>query len=343
MTRTRWKLAAGALTLSLGGLAAVADGPVNLGTAGCRAAPPVVPVAFQQPAPLPMPAVKVGLEPPVAVAPPAPADVPQAVPPVVPTPLTLPPASPAPAVPAPAVPATVIELPLISAPPGARPMPVVQASGPELAPMPRPAGGWPRTELTYRQPLGIGATQATPTPVVQGFVLETGAVAAAPAPTANPMPVANPTPTPAVARAPEPQAIPIQPQPTPAPTATPAAEKKLRVVLHMSDDRPRFIVQDGDETYLRVVCDGVEVKSPSDRGEMMSVLKATGKVAFVTPGGDGTCDELTVVPGTGQVTVSGKVSFKYNWGKLETTVTGERMTFRLGAAAAPVMSTSYRK
>jgi hypothetical protein len=100
----------------------------------------------------------------------------------------------------------------------------------------------------------------------------------------------------------------------------------------MGDERPRFEVRDGDEVYLKVVCERVEVKSPSDRGETMSTLKAAGRVAFVTPGGEGTCDELTVVPGTGQVLVTGKVSFKYNWGKVETTVSGDRMVFRLGTA-----------
>ena len=61
-------------------------------------------------------------------------------------------------------------------------------------------------------------------------------------------------------------------------------------------------------------------------------MRATGKVGFVTPGGDGVCDELSVVPGTGQVVVTGKVQFKYNWGKVETTVSGDRLTFRLGSA-----------
>jgi hypothetical protein len=56
-----------------------------------------------------------------------------------------------------------------------------------------------------------------------------------------------------------------------------------------------------------------------------------GKVIFVTPGGEGNCDELSVVPGTGELVVSGNVKFRYHWGKVETEVVGERMTFRLGA------------
>ena len=61
-------------------------------------------------------------------------------------------------------------------------------------------------------------------------------------------------------------------------------------------------------------------------------LKACGKVKFNSPGGDGFCDELVIMPGTGEVIATGKVQFKYNWGKVETAVTSERMTFRLGAA-----------
>jgi hypothetical protein len=71
----------------------------------------------------------------------------------------------------------------------------------------------------------------------------------------------------------------------------------------------------------------------------MSTLRATGRVTFVTPGGDGTCEELTVIPGTGQVVVAGRVSFKYNWGKVETIVSGEKMTFRLGSAPGVVPAT----
>ena len=126
--------------------------------------------------------------------------------------------------------------------------------------------------------------------------------------------------------------------PDPAPAQPPVAEKKLKVILHMGDERPRFEVRDGDEVYLKVVCDKVDVKSPSEKGESMSVMRATGRVTFVTPGGDGVCEELSVAPGTGQVIVTGKVAFKYNWGRVETTVSGDRMNFRLGSA--PGVATS---
>ena len=162
----------------------------------------------------------------------------------------------------------------------------------------------------------------------------------------------------------EPQvAKPILPTPTPSwepraqaiPTEAPSEparnlEKKLKVLLHMGDERPRFEVKEGDEIYLKVISDKVEVKSPSDSGANMSVMRAGGKVTFITPGGEGTCDELSVIPGTGQVIVTGKVAFTYNWGKVETTVSGEKMTFRLGSASGPTPSsgtqgvpTSYQR
>jgi hypothetical protein len=136
-------------------------------------------------------------------------------------------------------------------------------------------------------------------------------------------------PQPAVNRLP-----PVPPQNLPQQARLPDSltEKKLKVLLHLGDERPRFEVRDGDELYLRVVCDRVEVKAPSDRGEPMSVLKASGQVMFVTPGGEGTCGELSLVPGTGQVLVNGQVAFRYSWGRVETTVSGDRMTFRLGSA-----------
>ena len=98
----------------------------------------------------------------------------------------------------------------------------------------------------------------------------------------------------------------------------------------MSDERPRFEVRDGDEVYLKVICDSVEVNAPNGRTDNHSTMRAIGRCAFVTPGGDGFCDELSVVPGTGLVMVSGNVRFRYQWGRAETEVSGDKMTFRLG-------------
>jgi hypothetical protein len=293
MTRTRWKLMAGGLMVALGGLAAVAGVPSR----SCHPDLKTGPVVFVESP------VVCG---PVAVAPcpPAPtvarvihqqpADAP-VVPPVVPDPVP-------PSVPAVSTPA---ELPAIPAPTTTKEDRSLELTIPAAATEPAP-------------PVPAPPVPAPPVPADP-----------APAPPAAAPPVADlPPPVQPEAARPDPLLT-----ATPAPAQAPAVvEKKLKVMLHMGDDRPRFEVRDGDEVYLKVVCDKVDVKSPSDRGETMSVLKATGKVAFITPGGEGECEELTVMPGTGQVVVTGNVSFKYNWGKVETTVSGEKMTFRLGSA-----------
>ncbi len=123
-------------------------------------------------------------------------------------------------------------------------------------------------------------------------------------------------------------------------TTSATAERRLKVVLHMGDDRPRFEVRDGDEVYLKVVSDRVEVKSAADKADA-ATMKAGGKVGFVTPGGDGTCDELTILPGSGQVVAAGNVSFRHTWGRSETTVTAERMTFRLAHPGPTAIQAGY--
>lgn len=114
------------------------------------------------------------------------------------------------------------------------------------------------------------------------------------------------------------------------------SDKKLRVTLQMDEGNPKFEVRDGEEVVLKVVSDKVDVTSPKNKGERWSALKAMGQVKFMTPGGDGFCDELHVVPGTGEVIAVGHVKFTYNWGKVETSATAEKMNFRLGAQQSPV-------
>lgn len=279
MTLTRWKLMAGVLGLSLGGLAAMAESPDKTQ----RKSPPALPV-------LEMPAC--------------------------------------PAVPAvgstPAVPCPPVSPPTFQVPPP--PVPVVRTvAAAEPAPAPRPLPNVVLQAQTVE--FAIPTPPPEPTPVVP-------VAAPTPAPVPQPLPVPPPAAAPVQVLTPQPA-----PAPTPdAPAVQPASapEKKLRVLLNMGDDRPRFEVRDGEDALLKVVCEKVDVKSPSDRGESMSTLKAVGRVTFVTPGGEGTCDELSVVPGTGQVVVAGKVSFRSTWGKVETEITGDRMTFRLGSTPGAV-------
>ncbi len=125
------------------------------------------------------------------------------------------------------------------------------------------------------------------------------------------------------------ESFPVPTPLTPVSSVAPT-EKKLRVNLQMDEGNPKFEVRDGEEVVLKVVSDKVDVTSPKNKGERWSTLKAMGQVKFMTPGGDGYCDELQVVPGTGEVIAVGHVKFTYNWGKVETSATAEKMNFRLG-------------
>lgn len=132
------------------------------------------------------------------------------------------------------------------------------------------------------------------------------------------------------------QSVEYFPVPTPVTTVASIApsDKKLKVTLQMDDGNPKFEVRDGEEIVLKVISDKVDVTSPKNKGERWSTLKAMGQVKFMTPGGDGFCDELHVVPGTGEVIAVGHVKFTYNWGKVETSATAEKMNFRLGTQPA---------
>jgi hypothetical protein len=319
MTRTRWKLMAGVLGLALSGLAVVAGVPSRNGCQrqcepGAQVAAAPVPgsvaVAVARVNPQQPP---IELPPPAAQAPVIPVPAP-GVPLELPKPVETP---------APAKVTTPGEFPVI---PAAATEKAKDAPKPESKPTPVTL-----PEITPIIPAIAPTSGATIPPQPTLPAPETKPVVPQPVQPTPTLPAIEPQPAPRI----EPTALTPQPQPraeTPPAFEPTGAEKKLKVILHMGDERPRFEVRDGDEVYLKVVCERVEVKSPSDRGETMSTLKAAGRVAFVTPGGEGTCDELTVVPGTGQVLVTGKVSFKYNWGKVETTVSGDRMVFRLGTA-----------
>ena len=161
-----------------------------------------------------------------------------------------------------------------------------------------------------------------PTPIPEPIAVPT--LLPAPVPQSRPIPLdapltSNPFPVPEVL--------------TPVASVAPSTEKKLKVTLQMDENNPRLEVRDGEEVVLKVISNKVDVASPTQKGERWSTLKASGQVKFMTPGGDGFCDELQVVPGTGEVIATGHVKFTYNWGKVETSATAEKMNFRLGAQA----------
>ena len=323
MTLSRWKLMAGVLGLSMCGLAALAE-PACRSVGLTRRAEDTQPVDPEKPTdagkPVPLP---------VPATPPADTAVP---PPVIPP---------------------VDDKKADALPP---PIPV------EVKPVPMPAKNDPKAPPAFDPKLleEVAKTQNPPVPLPT-LKEEKKGDALPPIPGPTPVPLPSP---------PQPNPVPpvAEPAPVPAPPVTqpivrvkdekpalppegkvvdplvpakpdPAAEavkglpngKKLKVTLHLSDDKPWFEVKDGDDLVLKVTADGVNLTAAADgKKAAAGTLTAVGGVTFRTLGGYGTCDELQVVPGTGEVVVNGKVSVTSNWGKSETTATADKMTFRLG-------------
>jgi hypothetical protein len=197
----------------------------------------------------------------------------------------------------------------LPAPTGSVP-PVPAPTAPDLPPPPVPSRAIP----TEKAPEPLITPPVSSIPPVSNAAL-------APVPPTTPTRTEIPPPTPVTSPPPETTKV----------SALVSTERKLNVQLHLGSGKPWFEVRDGEELVLKVVSDAVEVKAPAENGDAVSLLRASGHVVFRTLGGNGTCDELRVVPSTGEVLVSGKVSITSNWGKAETTATTDKMTFRLGS------------
>jgi hypothetical protein len=87
---------------------------------------------------------------------------------------------------------------------------------------------------------------------------------------------------------------------------------------------------------MKVACEKVDNKSP-EKGHGLSAVTATGKVRFVGFGAEGTCDSLSFLAGTGEVSMSGnvKVQVKDKIGRVESELTTEKMQYKLDASALP--------
>ncbi len=309
MTLTRWKLLAGVFGLSVCGFAALAEPACR--TVGHSAArqdpsiPEAKPKGSAETKTKPETPVVPVVELVVSPAPPAPAIIPYIG-------VTTPAEVPAVAAQAPA------------------PVPV-----PGLLPAPVPAPTFSGPLVTQEQFDKQLVKQEVPSP----------STAPIPSPIFEPSPLPTPTQLVPTKSSPFPEVLeqPVRSAPIPTPTlptpitpvaSTAPSEKKLKVTLQMDENNPKFEVRDGEDVVLKVVSNKVDVASPTQKGERWSTLKASGQVRFMTPGGDGFCDELQVVPGTGEVIAVGHVKFTYNWGKVETSASAEKMNFRLGAQPA---------
>ena len=303
MILTRWKLMAGVLAVSLGGLAAMAgqctkSEPTKGGT------PPEMPAAS------------------------APATKPAAAP----SPMMTPPAAPMlPSIPA-AEPAKPVELP---PPPAVLPVGGTTPSVPpvpntDYTPVEATAGGRsPASPGGYEKPAPAPPMPTELTPIPAGSALPTPPTLTPPASAPTP-PMSLPSDPLIDATPPSPSNF-IKPAATaPTSAAVAAVQAKYRILLRVGEGEPLFEVRSADHLILKVVCEKVDVKSP-EKGQGLSAVKAAGKVRFAGFGAEGTCDELHFLAGTGEVSMTGnvKIQVKDKLGRIESELSADTMRYRL--------------
>lgn len=360
MTLSRWKLMAGVLGVSLGGLAAFA-GPCSKSDANKTArssdpvpgvdlpAPPAVPPAGSGSAPkLPPLPDKGPVVPPPAVevpAPPPPGGVdPLKLLPTPPMPAgdlpKLPPAGPAPAPVLPIIPAPAADP--VKKPEAPPTLPAVPGSAPAVPPPALPG-------LSADAPKPVAAV-TLPTPAVDAPKLEFTKPAATPPALTEPAgssqekmlvpppalgatpPAVKPTATDPV---PEAAAAGLKPVAGTAPVAPAVAAvanaaTKFRIVLRVGEGEPTFEVRCGDDLLMKVACEKVDVKSP-EKGGGPSEVTARGNVRFAGFGSTGTCESLVFQAGSGSVQMTGNVNIKVKdkLGRTESELTTASVTYKL--------------
>jgi hypothetical protein len=116
--------------------------------------------------------------------------------------------------------------------------------------------------------------------------------------------------------------------------ATIPAATKFRIVLRVGEGEPSFEVRHGDDLVMKVVCDKVDIKSP-EKGQGLSAVTASGNVRFVGFGAEGTCDTLSFLAGTGEVSMTGKVKIlvKDKIGRVESELETTQIKYKLDNSA----------
>lgn len=311
MATSRWKVMAGVLGVSLGGLAALAGQSPKVGETR-RAQPPALPDLPAAVAPKPAGAPTLDVPPPASL-------------PTLPAVLVTPPAA----------------LPILSEPPVAdakKLTPVVTpASGLALptAPVVIPATAFGSAPLALPTvPTAVDPPAPKPTaPVVPMDVKPNFPEPAKtlPAPVVNdPLPTGFTPPTP-TANVVEPVAVRSAP-----PAAVAAVAHKYRILLRVGEGEPTFEVRTGDDLMMKVVCEKVDIAS-SEKGQPMQQVKASGKVRFAGFGSEGTCDELSFIAGTGELQLAGNVTIqvKDKLGRVDSELKSDKVKYKLDASALP--------
>ena len=334
----RWKVMAGILGITIGGLAAIAGQCQSPDADKPESASEVYGTA-EAPKPKAKPTPPPVIEAPVL---PEPVKLPTPVTPDVPPALPTPPAPAADHAPTlPAVPVTnqnTFDLPKTEVIPVSAAAPPVLPSVPmELSPRP--------TNPPVAAPMAVPPMPKADVPAVK--TEQAGEFApSAPVPFAStdldvpvrssPEPVSRPvpvSPSPTV-----PPKVPLHTHATvAAPTAAVAAATKFRIILRVGEGEPMFEVRHGDDLVMKVLCEKIDIKSPDKGQQGLSAVTATGKVRFVGFGAEGTCDSFSFLAGTGEVAMSGnvKVQVKDKIGRVESELIADQMRYKLDTSAMP--------
>jgi len=230
---------------------------------------------------------------------------------------------------------TPMNVPSIPSPPSIAldlpPEPRVDLYSNETLPMPRQVAEQFElfTETVVTSPIPVRV--APPIPVEPAPLTEVPMVVLVPVIQPLSVPPVAPLPTPSVQPFPplvEAPGMPKVQQMAVAPTT------KLKMLVRLGDGKPRFEIRQSDSTDLLFKVYGEKVETqPAPEGAKASAIAgmtATGKVRFVGPGVEGTCDQLTVLSGTGEVLLKGNVCMKTRHGKSWSEMTADKMMYQIG-------------
>jgi hypothetical protein len=162
------------------------------------------------------------------------------------------------------------------------------------------------------------------------------------------LPKPSATKLPEVNLIPQPLIVPYRPSPstvvpeparpsTPliAPTQPAEPTAKLKLLLRMGDGQPRFEIRGTTSTdlLLKVYGERIDMQAPPDqKSSSLAGVSAAGRVRFTAPGIEGSCDQLTILSGSGEVLLKGNIHLKSKNGKGWSERTAEKMVYQIGTS-----------
>lgn len=199
-------------------------------------------------------------------------------------------------------------------------------------------------------PVSPPATKKAPAPKPTELTPEPTKVATPPAPAFDPAPTRFEEPK-------APAKLVVTEAPVAKPVAKPevkpeAAGTKLKLLLRMGTGTPRFEIRSttSEELLFKVYGEKIEMQAAPDggKGSPLAGVTAVGKVKFIGPGVEGTCDSLTLLSGTGEVLMKGNVQLKTKTGRTWSELAAEKMMYQIGlnglkVTPNPITPTSYRE